>query len=396
MENKKNNFILFPLLLVLYELAVYLTNDAYLPALPAIAYDLATNNNLTQLTLTAWFIGSASLQPILGPVADRYGRRCVLLIGGVVFIIATLVCATPNNIVVLLGARFFQGATIPSMITAGYATIHELFEHKRAISTLAWMFSITVLAPAFGPLFGAIILEFVNWRWIFGVLAIWGIITLIAMFFKMPETSPYQHKNPIKLNAIILQYKNILLNRAYVRAALSYCFLFGALIAWITAGPFLVINTFHKSAFEFGIYQILIFGSYILGTRLVKPLLEKYQDKHLINGGLMTALIGGLLSTITWLYPHNLLVMIGSLMLVAGGTGFASPLLNRTAIEASREPMGARMALYSFLMSIFGMLSSAVISAIYNNTLISLAIVLVIFSIGGNLLGFRPKSSFKL
>lgn len=377
---KRNNLILFPLMLVLYELAIYLTTDAYLPALPNIVHDLTTDNNLTQLTLTTWFIGSASMQLFLGPISDHYGRRPVLLIGGIIFMVSTIICALTTNIGVLLFSRFFQGATIASMIVAGYATIHELFDHKKAITTLAWMFSITVLAPALGPLLGAIILNFANWRWIFGILAIWGGIALTVLFFKMPETNPKKHKDAIKLKQTIIQYKNILLNMDYMRPTLSYCFLFGTLISWITAGPFLVITELHKSTFEFGIFQALIFGSYITGTRLVKPMMEKYKTKNLINVGLTIVFSGGLLSLVTLLYPQALILMIVSLMLIAGGTGFSSPPLNRTAIEASSEPMGVRVAMYSTLMSIFGAASSILISATYNNSLAALAAILMIFS----------------
>src|SRR3990167_5046784 len=118
--------ILFPVLLALYEICTYLSNDAYLPALPHIAHDLFTSNHLVQLTLTTWFMGSASMQLFLGPIADRIGRRPVLLLGGLVFIAVTTGCAITNNIYTMLVLRFIQGATITSMIVAGYATIHEL------------------------------------------------------------------------------------------------------------------------------------------------------------------------------------------------------------------------------------------------------------------------------
>lgn len=377
---KKSNLILFPLLLVLYEVAIYLTTDAYLPALPSIASDFAINYSLAQLTLTTWFVGAASMQLILGPVSDRYGRRPVLLIGGIFFIISTVACALATNIDLLLFFRLIQGATVTSMVVAGYATVHELFDHDKAIHTLAWMVGITVLAPAFGPLFGATILHFTGWRWIFWVLAIWGFIILSALFFKMPETNPNGHDHLIKIKRIIAQYKSILINHDYMRSTLSFCFLFGSIIAWISAGPFLVITNFHRSAFEFGIFQVLVFGSYIIGTRFVKPMMKKYKTEYLIKAGVTVAFLGGILSLLTWIYPNGLMLIIISLMLIAVGTGFSSPLLNRTAIEASSEPMGARMAMYSTLVSVFGVISSILISAIYNGTLVSLSAILVIFS----------------
>jgi MFS family permease len=68
----------FPILLALYEVLTYLSNDAYLPGLPKIASDLHTTAQLAQLTITMMFIGSASTQMILGPVTERIGRRPVL------------------------------------------------------------------------------------------------------------------------------------------------------------------------------------------------------------------------------------------------------------------------------------------------------------------------------
>jgi Bcr/CflA subfamily drug resistance transporter len=378
---KKNNLILFPLLLVFYEMATYLTNDAYLPALPAMVNDLAISQHLAQLTLTTWFAGSASMQLILGPVSDRYGRRPVLFIGGIIFVLSTIVCAATSNIGVLLFFRFFQGATVTSMIVAGYTTIHELFDHAKAIATLAWMFSITVLAPAFGPLFGAVILHFASWRWIFWLLALWGGVVLLFLFFKMPETNIRGKDSVMNLKQILKQYKNILLNLNYMRASLSFCFLFGALIAWIAAGPFLIITTFHRSTFEFGLLQVLVFGSYIAGTRFVKPMLKKYSTAFLIRVSLSIAVTGGALSLLTLYYSQSLSVIIIALMLIAGGTGFASPLLNRTAMESSQEPMGSRMAMYSTLMGLFCIVGSGLISAFYDGTLVAFAAILFVFTL---------------
>src|SRR5579883_399237 len=93
---------LFPFLLVFYEITNYLANDMYLPALPSLATDLGITPHLAQQTLTTWFLGSASLQLFLGPLSDRLGRRPILLGGGAVFILSTIVCAMTTNINILL------------------------------------------------------------------------------------------------------------------------------------------------------------------------------------------------------------------------------------------------------------------------------------------------------
>ena len=73
----KKKSIIFPILLVLYEIATYLSNDMYLPALPDMMRDLSLTTQQAQWTLTTWFIGSAFLPLVLGVVSDRYGRRPV-------------------------------------------------------------------------------------------------------------------------------------------------------------------------------------------------------------------------------------------------------------------------------------------------------------------------------
>ena len=274
MKNKysENTLYLFPILLVFYEISNYLANDAYLPAMPAIAKELGTTNDLIQLTLTAFFLGNSTMQLILGPIADRYGRRKLLLSGGVIFIVTTLLCAFCNNVHTLLITRFFQGSAVTSIIIAGYATIHALYDQIRAIKTLSWMNSVTVLAPTLGPLLGAGILLIADWRWIFIILSIWASIGWIALFRFMPETC--EAYLPIRPKEILNQYYRVLKNWQFMKPILAVSLSFSALIAWITAGPFLMMNTFHYSPLGFGVLQGLVFSSIILGNQLVRRIIE--------------------------------------------------------------------------------------------------------------------------
>ena len=382
----------FPILLVLYELCIYLSNDAYLPVLPHIAQDLNTSHHLIQLTLTAWFMGSASMQLFLGPVSDRIGRRPVLLCGGIIFILSTLGCALVQDIDTLLILRFIQGATISSMIIAGYATIHELFSTERAIHILALMNSFTILAAAFGPIFGAIILHFTHWRWIFGVLVVWSVLTVSSLFLKMPETC--QEKHPLHLGKIFSQYHQIFKNKSFMLFLLTSRALFASMIAWITAGPFLLIDHFHFTSLGFGISQVFVFGSFILGTRLVKPLMKRLNLGAMIKLGLSLAFVGSIYALITAsIWPDIIWNTLIALMIIVMGAGLVFPVFERLGIESSDEPMGSRVAISSFLMSLAGMFGSIVISATYNGTLFSLAIILITFSTVAIVLQFLNRQN---
>lgn len=98
----------FPVFLLLYSFTGNVSNDIYMPSMPILVHVFHTSDHWIQMTLAFWFLGAAAPQLIMGPVADRYGRRPLLLIGGLCFLLATFLCAISNHIGQLLIARFFR------------------------------------------------------------------------------------------------------------------------------------------------------------------------------------------------------------------------------------------------------------------------------------------------
>ncbi len=380
---KKPQTFVLPALIVFLEMITYLATDMYLPALPAMSGDLKIPLSLVQMTLTMWFLGSGSIQLLVGPLSDRYGRKPVLLLGGVVFLISTVICATTLDIHTLLIARFIQGTSVCTTIVAGYSSIHELFEQKTAIKILSWMSSITVLAPAVGPILGAILLQWGTWRLIFWVLAISSVIALVLLVKFMPESNPNgKQQHPIHLKKIMKNYGTILSNKSFVAHTLCFLVLFSSLIAWLTAGTFLVVDSFHYSVKIFTLFQSLIFGAFITGTFLIRAIIKRYDVKHLINVGLTLVLTGGISGAIfTTISPDCIWSLIIPMTIFGAGAGLTFSPLSRIAMESSDQAMGAKMALYSGSISIGGTLGSGLISKIYNGELSCLAYVVCIAAI---------------
>lgn len=371
--------LLFPILLVLYEIATYLSNDMYLPALPDMMKDINLSLQQAQLTLTTWFVGAASMPLIMGVVSERFGRRPVLLIGGVIYILATIACAITSNNHFLLIARFIEGAAIPSMTVAGYACIHELFDQKEAIRILALMGSITVLAPALGPLLGSIVLYLTSWRGIFWFIACLALIAIALLTRWMPETHPPEKRHPIHLGVLLKQYGRALCTKKFMFLMLVIGFNFIGFIVWITASPLLLIDTFHYSPFAFGIVQAIVFGAYIFGNYWVKYILEWAGVKKLIYIGLSISLLGGVLAFgAAYFLPHTIYPILFAMTVYSFGSALSFAPLNRMIIEACDEPMGVRMALFTVLWNGFAVLGSLISSIFFNGTIGSVAYPLTI------------------
>ena len=296
LKNKNLMPQFFPLLLVCYEIINYLANDMYLPALPSMIHDLGINTRLAQQTVTAWFFGASSLHLLLGAISDRFGRKPVLLIGGVVFTTATWVCAFTSNIHILLLARFIQGAVVSTLSTAGYASIHETYDRKQAIQILALMTSVVVLAPAVGPLIGGISSQWLNWRWIFVFLALSASILWLGLCFIMSETHSSTQRYMFRWSHILINYQQIIKNKAFMLNLCIISFNVLAKVAWIVGGPFLIINQFKLNILYFGLIQILVFGSQILGAQILKRVIHRIEINRLINQGLSISLFASLLA----------------------------------------------------------------------------------------------------
>ena len=373
--------IIFPILLVFYEVATYLANDMYLPALPEMMHDLAWSAQAAQWTLTTWFIGAACTPLVMGAISDRFGRRPVLLIGGFIYMLSSVTCALTSTLSIFLVARFIQGGMMASTLVPGYAVIHELYEKKEAIKMLALMGSISILAPAFGPFLGSIILLFADWRWVFWVIAIWIFIFVGLLSYWMPETLPREKRHSLELNKLFRQYSRMFCNKRFILLVSGVGFMLAGFIVWITAGSLLVMVGFHYSAMGFGIIQAIIFASYILGNRRVKYWLDSMGTTLLIQLGLNIVLVGGfILFIFSVLLPHSLYAFLMGLMIFSFGSALCGAPLNRAIVESNDAPMGARMALFTSFITGFGVLGSGFASMFYNGTIHSLAFLIAIAS----------------
>lgn len=371
----------FPILLVLYQLANYLSTDAYLPAMPAIAKEFSTSEYMVQNTLTIFFLGNIIAQFVLGPLSEKYGRRRIMLTGGLLFIAASILTIFCSTIKILFLARFLQGFAVTSMLISGSSTIHAMFDRENAVKTLAWMGSITILAPALGPLLGAVILEIANWRWIFVFLLVWASLCLLALYFYMPETC--EKKPELPGIHFIRPYIDIIETWAFLKPTLIVCLLFSAMIAWGVAAPFLIINSLDYSIFVFGLLQAFIFFTFILGTHLVGPLLKKFPLDVLAKTLSLIAGIGGLIGyALDFVFPGYLINMVLPLLPFTFSLGIGFAVFNRLAIESNDQPLGIKVSLFSFFTGISAFLTSLLTSYFFSASPSSFALLLFLLAIG--------------
>lgn len=349
----------FHLALAAYCIITFLSLDMYLPALPSMSKDLGLGENALQYTITIWFLGAASLQCILGPVADCIGRKPVFLWGIVLFIASSLLLATTTSYPWILLGRFVQGATVCSTMVAGVATMHTIYSGRKAIQIMAVFSTITILAPALGPILGAVVLHAYGWQTIFLCLAVVATISLLVHGMMMPETQ--EVSSSLQPQVVLQHYINILFHSTFMRFVSVNVLLTSVFFMWIVESPFIIIDHLHKSAFSFGLVQVPIFAAFILGGQITKYFAPRVVIERLVLIGIGIALGASILLALGAWYAVKLPYIIATMTLLAVGAAIACGPLSRYAIVSSNAPTGSKVALSSAITSIVGVISSAML-----------------------------------
>ncbi|MBS0287072.1 MAG: Bcr/CflA family efflux MFS transporter [Proteobacteria bacterium] len=365
----------FPFAVVLLEIATYLANDMYLPGLPLLMEEFQISQSVAQDTLLYWFLGSASLQLLMGPLSDRFGRKVVLILGVLMFSASSFACAYTSNIHVFLIARFIQGCVVCAVVVAGYAAIHESYDTFVAIKIISLMGAIVILAPAFGPILGALVIEFTDWRAIFYILTGWGLLSLLMLSLATP--SRQKEKIPLQLKNIFKDYWQIITRKAFLIFTLPFCFMFLSLICWVVQCPFILMESYHQSPIQYGLIQLYVFGGFIVGAQITTLLIHRVNPISLIKWGVSIGLLGALSFVITSFMLLPLYAMVISMIFVALGAAMTFGPLSRFAIEVCEEPMGRRMAIFSSYMNFFGVFSTLLVTLINVNTMKDLAAIVL-------------------
>lgn len=378
----------FPLFFVAYELCGYLSNDMYLPAMLSMSSDFLASIDLVQLSIGAWLVGDGLGVVLLGPISDRYGRKLVLTGGGLVYVLTLVACGLCTNIIQFLLLRFVQGMGVASIIIAGYATIHENFDDRRATRILAITGSVSVLAPMIGPLFGALILEAYSWRMIFLWLVIPTLLALLPLIMVTPISKRALSEKTLLES--FRRYRVVFSNRIFMNKSVAYGLHFACVILWITSSPYLLMAVGGMSERVYSLWQIPIFVALMAGANSIRLLEIKFNYNEIIKIGQGISILGSLTflgSSLLNMGPQGLVM---SFLPITLGVGLLSSPLARKAMTTPKSEQGTITGAFFLIMSLTGGLMSMVISLLAETPL-KLALCLVAMSLLGLYLVRRTR-----
>lgn len=356
MSEKKKQLFAFSVFFVLYELIIYLSNDMIMPAMLQVVGDFHAAESDIALSLSLYILGGSSLQIVLGPLADQFGKRRVMLAGNLLFLVATLAIPFAGTMNQFLAARFFQGMG-SCFIFIGYAVIHELFDDKDAVKLTTILSNTSIFAPLVGPVVGSVIASQFHWQYVFVISLAVGCITLVGLYKFMPNGKVAEQ--PFDFATVRKSYGQIFTNRQFMFGILVAGIAITPLTAWIGLSPSIVMDSMHESYATYIAYQCVIFSGFIIATIAVQKLDENFSLGKLIRGGGLLAAIG--MSGGALLAQYHTLFIAG-MFVFSVGFGLFNGALIRLAMTAT----GISMSLTSSAMSLLYCIYIALGLEVYN------------------------------
>ena len=175
-----------------------LAMDMMLPALPNIAQAFhITAANRPQAVLSTFMIGFGVGQFVMGPLSDRFGRRPVLLGGMVLYVIASLLAMSAPSFETVLLARALQGLGTAATRVIATSVVRDCYAGRRMASVMSLTMMVFIAVPVIAPSFGQAVMLLTQWRGIFIVLTLYGVLALIWSALRLPETLPMSERKSL-------------------------------------------------------------------------------------------------------------------------------------------------------------------------------------------------------
>ena len=368
-----------------------LAMDIMLPALPNIAatFDV-TSANRPQMVLSIFLVGFGLGQFVMGPLSDRFGRRPILLGGMTVYCVASLLAIAAPSFETLLLARALQGVCTSATRVIATSIVRDCYAGRRMASVVSLAMMIFIAVPIVAPAFGQAVLMLAQWRGIFVVLMLYGVVTLIWSALRMPETLAPANRRSLAVGQVLDAFRQTVTNRQTLGYALVAGGVLGSLFAYI----FTAQQVF-TGIYQLGNYFPLAFAGVAVGTAIAGFVNSRLVGRLGMRVISHTALIGYIVIAAIMLaaaklqmLPLPLFMVLSVLLMFAFGLMISN--FTALAMEPQGHIAGTAASLYGSITTLLGIGVGATIGQDFDGTLVpfatgfllctlaSLAVVLVV------------------
>ena len=378
-------FFLNPRILILASLTALapFAIDTYLPAFEVMEYDLATNSNFIQQTLTFYLVPYTIMTIFHGAISDSIGRIKTIKYGMSLFILGSIGCVFATNIEMLWISRLIQGVGAGAGNVVARAMVRDLYSGATAQKVMATIQIIFGIAPAIAPMVGGLLLG-ISWQAIFIFLIIYSVLITIFSVNFLPETISKQNQLPFNFESVLSRYRDLLNDNNYIFLILAVSFNFSAFFLYVLSSPIFLMQHLNLSSSQFGYLFIPTVTGMILGSFISKKTAGIISPAKMLKIAYLWMLLITSINLIFCLFfPSIIFVNIGLIAFYNIGMAAAMPLISIKALDCFPKARGTAASGQAFSQMLVSSVVAGLIIPIIWGSLATLAIgMLVIFSLG--------------
>ena len=262
--------------------------NMFLPSLGIMAQDFNVGYDTMTIAVSGYLIFTAVLQLLAGPVADRFGRRPVLMASLGLFAVASVGCALAETFSSFLFFRVLQGAVITASVLSR-AVVSDVAAPKQATVILRYIGMAMSLAPILAPSLGGFLSDAAGWRANFWLYAATGIGLWAMVWIRLPETSGAQ---PLGASAFIKSYFELIKSLHFWAYTLIMAFSIGAFYVFISGVPLVAVEQLDMTQSQIGLAIGSMTLGFLTGSFLSSQLASRLAANTLILLGRSIATFG--------------------------------------------------------------------------------------------------------
>lgn len=333
----------------------------FMPSLPDIARTFDVSATQVQLSVTAYLFGLAIGQIFYGPIADRFGRKPVVLAALTIFSAATIVCAVAPTVEVLIAARALQAVGGAGTIVLARAIVRDSHEGPQAARELALMSSFMALAPIIAPIFGGVLQAWFGWRSTFVALVVIALIQLIIVMFLVSETIR-QRTSELSISSTFRTFGLFLRNPAYLANTALGAGAFAGGYAWLSGSAFVLQNLHGLGVVEFSIVYVISSIGFLVGNASASRLVMRYGINTTMGVGAITLLVASVaLLLLLGLGINSVTALVVPSTLFLAGMGMVMPQSFAGSLMMFPNNAGAASSLAGFIQQSAGGISAGAV-----------------------------------
>lgn len=330
-----------------------ITTDIYLPALPALTRDLGASMASAQLTMAGLLLSFGIAQLFWGPVADRIGRRPVLIAGLLLYTVASIGSALAASIELLIVWRVLQGACMAAAVVCARAVLRDLYEPHEGAHVMSLALSGLAVIAIVGPPLGGLVAALWGWRAALTLVAVCGALTLAFVAWRLPETLVHKNPRATQLRPLFAAWARIGRHPTFVAWTLLISCTYGGLFTLLAASSFVYIEVLGLSPTMYGLAMASGSVSYLVATFVCRRWIARIGMARTVARGAWFTLAGGLsIAALTFAGVHSVWAVLLPQALYAFGHGMHQPVGQAAAVGPFPQAAGAASALAGFVLAL--------------------------------------------